>query len=74
METNPIFHPYVFIVVGQDCGGDWIRYGDTCYLVQTKRLFWGEGRKDCQAQNGDLAVANTPEIHVSTDLLLLLLG
>ncbi|XP_072020400.1 macrophage mannose receptor 1-like [Amphiura filiformis] len=52
-----------FVVIGQDCGGDWIKFNDMCYLVRDQRKFWGEGRKDCQSMNADLAVSNTPEIH-----------
>ena len=52
-------------MASQDCGGDWKRYGDTCYLVRSRVNVWGEARKDCQTYSGDLAVLKDKKTNVS---------
>ncbi len=56
---------FVFTVSGQDCGGTWKRYGQTCYLVRTRVNLWGEAKKDCQSYSGDLAYLKDQGTNVS---------
>ncbi|XP_072020401.1 macrophage mannose receptor 1-like [Amphiura filiformis] len=50
------------IALSQDCGGQWQRFGDTCYLVRSDRQFWGEARKRCQAMSADLPLVKTSQV------------
>ncbi len=54
----------IFSALSQDCGGQWERLGNTCYLVRLSRKDWGEARKNCQTYSADLAIVKSSQVKV----------
>ena len=59
------FFPLFFPALAQDCGGNWKRNEDFCYLASSSGTSWYDARKKCQKEQADLVIITDSALNVS---------
>ncbi|XP_072021180.1 macrophage mannose receptor 1-like [Amphiura filiformis] len=49
-------YQFISSAFAQDCGGNWQKYKDFCYLASSKTKTWHDARKECAKEQADLMI------------------